>query len=99
MLTQPVMLYGHLPCCFCSACLPVNVLNSLFASQCVEQHVLLHDLIVFVSHCVGGAQVEDLKRFMPQILHITQPGSQAAAVGNKNVGSAGSLADVFSFSG
>lgn len=44
-------------------------------------------------------QVEDLKRFMPQILHIVQTGSQAAAVGNKNVGSAGSLAEVFSFSG
>ncbi|KAL0041136.1 hypothetical protein WJX77_006003 [Trebouxia sp. C0004] len=39
------------------------------------------------------ATVEDLKRFMPQILHIIQPGSQAAAVGNKNVGSAGSLAE------
>ena len=44
-------------------------------------------------------QVEDLKRFMPQILHIVQTGSQAAAIGNKNVGSAGSLAEVFSFSG
>ena len=42
-------------------------------------------------------QVEDLKRFVPQILHIVQPGSQPAAAGNKNVGSAGSLADVFSF--
>lgn len=41
--------------------------------------------------------VEDLKRFVPQILHIVQPGSQPAAAGNKNVGSAGSLADVFSF--
>ncbi len=72
---------------------------SLFASQCVEQHVLLQDLIMFVSHCVSAEQVEDLKRFMPQILHIVQPGSQAAAVGNKNVGSAGSLAEIFSFSG
>ncbi len=44
-------------------------------------------------------QVEDLKRFMPQILHIVPSGSQPAAVGNKNVGSAGSLAEVFSFSG
>ena len=42
-------------------------------------------------------QVEDLKRFMPQILHIVQPGSKPAATASKNVGSAGSLVDIFSF--
>ena len=44
-------------------------------------------------------QVEDLKRFMPQIIHIVQPGSQPAAAANKNVGSATSLTDIFSFAG
>ena len=43
--------------------------------------------------------MEDLKRFMPQILHIVQPGAQPAAAGNKNVGSAGSLAEVFDYGG
>lgn len=46
-----------------------------------------------------AVQVEDLKRFMPQILHIVKPGTQAAAAGNKNVGSASSLAEVFAFAG
>ena len=52
----------------------------------------------FGSRCFA-AQVEDLKRFMPQILHIMRPGTQAAAAGNKNVGSASSLAEVFAFAG
>lgn len=43
--------------------------------------------------------VEDLKRFMPQILHIMQPGAQPAAAANKNVGAAKSLTEVFSFAG
>lgn len=51
-------------------------------------------------HVDGHATtVEDLKRFMPQILHVVQKGSHPAAVGNKNVGSAGSLAEVFAFLG
>lgn len=58
--------------------------------------VVVSTLFKFV-HVV--LQVEDLKRFMPQIIHIVQPGSQPAAAANKNVGSAGALTDIFSFAG
>ena len=40
-------------------------------------------------------QVEDLKRFMPQLLHIVRPGAHAAAPRFTNVGSAASLAAAF----
>lgn len=40
-------------------------------------------------------QVEGLKRFMPQLLHVRQPGVAAAGVGSPNVGSTNSLIDVF----
>ena len=43
----------------------------------------------------GCAQIEGLARFMPQLLHIRQPGVGAAAPGFPNVGSAGSLIEVF----
>ena len=41
------------------------------------------------------AQIESLRRFMPQLLHIRQPGAAAAAPGAPNVGSAASLIEVF----
>ena len=43
----------------------------------------------------GWPQIEGLARFMPQLLHIRQPGVGAAAAGFPNVGSAGSLMEVF----
>eukprot|EP00884_Botryococcus_braunii_P016383 jgi/Botrbrau1/3428/Bobra.139_1s0008.1 len=43
-------------------------------------------------HIDGHHQtIEDLKRFMPQLLHIRQEGSQPAGQGAHNVGSALSL--------
>ena len=58
-----------------------------FVTVCVE--TVLHAVL----------QVEDLKRFMPQIVHIVQPGFQPAATANKNVGSAKGLTEIFSFAG
>ncbi|KAK9838189.1 hypothetical protein WJX81_007822 [Elliptochloris bilobata] len=47
-------------------------------------------------HIDGDPQtVEDLKRFMPQLLHIVRPGVRAAASRFPNVGSAASLAAAF----
>lgn len=43
----------------------------------------------------AGKTIEDLKRFMPQLLHITQPGSAAAGAGSINVRSSTSLAAYF----
>jgi hypothetical protein len=41
------------------------------------------------------AQIESLRRFMPQLLHVREPGVPAAGVGSPNVGSASSLIEVF----
>jgi len=41
------------------------------------------------------AQVEDLKRFMPQLLHVVRPGARAAAAHFPNVSAAASLAAAF----
>lgn len=57
------------------------------------------DSVCVTSNAYAVLQVEDLKRFMPQIIHIVQPGLQPAAAANKNVGSAKSLTDIFSFTG
>lgn len=47
-------------------------------------------------HIDGAAKtIEDLKRFMPQLLHITQPGAGAAGGGATNVRSSSSLAAYF----
>ncbi|KAK9904670.1 hypothetical protein WJX75_000179 [Coccomyxa subellipsoidea] len=47
-------------------------------------------------HIDGHPQtIEALKRFMPQLLHVRHPKAQAAGVGSPNVGSAGSLIEVF----
>jgi hypothetical protein len=47
-------------------------------------------------HIDGAAKtIEDLKRFMPQLLHITQPGVSAAAAGSSNARSSSSLAAYF----
>jgi hypothetical protein len=43
----------------------------------------------------AGKTIEDLKRFMPQLLHITQPGTAAAGAGSSNVRSSTSLAAYF----
>lgn len=43
----------------------------------------------------SGKTVEDLKRFMPQLLHITQPGTAPAGAGSSNVRSSSSLAAFF----
>ena len=56
-------------------------------------------LLVCASFLHAVLQVEDLKRFMPQIIHIVQPGLQPAATANKNVGSAKALTDIFYFAG
>lgn len=47
-------------------------------------------------HIDGAAKtIEDLKRFMPQLLHISQPGAAAAGAGATNVRSSSSLAAYF----
>ncbi|BDA49538.1 Peroxisome biogenesis protein 22 [Coccomyxa sp. Obi] len=47
-------------------------------------------------HIDGHPQtIEALKRFMPQLLHVRHPNAAAAGVGSPNVGSAGSLLEVF----
>lgn len=43
----------------------------------------------------SGKTIDDLKRFMPQLLHITQPGSGTAGAGATNVRSSPSLAAYF----
>lgn len=43
----------------------------------------------------SGKTIDDLKRFMPQLLHIMQPGSGAAGAGATNVRSSASLATYF----
>lgn len=43
----------------------------------------------------SGKTIEDLKRFMPQLLHITQPGAAAAGAGSTNVRSSSSLEAYF----
>lgn len=48
-------------------------------------------------HIDGSAKtIEDLKRFMPQLLHVVQTGSVAAAQGSPNVASSSSLQAFFS---
>ncbi|KAK9817998.1 hypothetical protein WJX72_005563 [[Myrmecia] bisecta] len=42
-----------------------------------------------------AATIEGLKRFMPQLVHVTQPGTAAAGAGSPNVGSAATLASLF----
>lgn len=43
----------------------------------------------------SGKTIEDLKRFMPQLLHVTQPGTAAAGAGSTNIRSSPSLAAYF----
>jgi len=43
----------------------------------------------------SGKTIEDLKRFMPQLLHIAQPGAAAAGAGSNNVRSSTSLEAFF----
>lgn len=48
-------------------------------------------------HIDGSAKtIDDLKRFMPRLLHITQPGTAAAGQGSSNVTSSKSLQSYFS---
>lgn len=47
-------------------------------------------------HIDGSAKtIDDLKRFMPQLLHIPQPGTAAAGQGSSNVASSSSLKAFF----
>lgn len=47
-------------------------------------------------HIDGSAKtIDDLKRFMPQLLHIPAPGTSAAGQGSSNVVSSGSLKEYF----
>jgi hypothetical protein len=43
----------------------------------------------------SGKTIEDLRRFMPQLLHISQPGTAAAGAGASNIRNSSSLAAYF----
>ena len=44
----------------------------------------------------AGVQIESLRRFMPQLLYIRQPGLQKIPAASPNTAVANSLAEIFS---
>jgi len=70
---------------------------------CGKERFQLHEHLQAFNITTSGAfrdhtcflQVEDLKRFI-KLVHIYQPGQQPAGKGSSNVGSAHSLAQLFS---